>query len=110
MERRLVRKIDLHILPWICISYLINYLDRVNLGNARTLNNDIPEDNMVQQLGIVGNRYSIAVAVFFVPVCQSTLLQRKEYSLTVKLSMCSWSFRVTSCSSTSLLESGSEES
>jgi len=29
MERRIVRKIDMHILPFICISYLINYLDRV---------------------------------------------------------------------------------
>jgi hypothetical protein len=28
MERRIVRKIDMHIMPWICISYLINYLDR----------------------------------------------------------------------------------
>lgn len=68
MERRVVRKIDLHILPWICTAYLVNYLDRVNLGNARTLNNDMPEDNIVQQLGMTGNRYSIAVAVFFVPV------------------------------------------
>lgn len=31
MERRVVRKIDMHILPFICISYLINYLDRVRL-------------------------------------------------------------------------------
>lgn len=30
MERRIVRKIDMHILPFICISYLINYLDRVS--------------------------------------------------------------------------------
>lgn len=29
LEKRIVRKIDLHILPFICISYLINYLDRV---------------------------------------------------------------------------------
>lgn len=29
MERRIVRKIDTWILPFICISYLINYLDRV---------------------------------------------------------------------------------
>jgi MFS family permease len=49
------------------ISYLINYLDRVNLGNARTLNNDIPADNIVNELNLTGNRYNIAVAVFFVP-------------------------------------------
>lgn len=30
MERRVVRKIDMWILPFICISYLINYLDRVS--------------------------------------------------------------------------------
>jgi len=29
MERRIVRKIDTWILPFICISYLINFLDRV---------------------------------------------------------------------------------
>lgn len=29
MEKRVVRKIDMWILPFICISYLINYLDRV---------------------------------------------------------------------------------
>lgn len=29
MEKRIVRKIDMCILPFICISYLINYLDRV---------------------------------------------------------------------------------
>lgn len=29
MEKRIVRKIDMRILPFICISYLINYLDRV---------------------------------------------------------------------------------
>ncbi|TKX24868.1 MFS transporter-like protein 43 [Elsinoe australis] len=67
MERRIVRKIDWHILPWVCVSYLINYLDRTNLGNARTLNNDTPEDNLVTQLGLTGIRYNVAIAVFFVP-------------------------------------------
>jgi hypothetical protein len=33
MERRVVRKIDTWILPFICISYLINYLDRVRLDS-----------------------------------------------------------------------------
>lgn len=67
IERKIVRKIDLHILPWVCVAYLINYLDRVNLGNARTLNNDKPEDNIVEQLDLRGIRYSTVVAVFFVP-------------------------------------------
>ncbi|KAF3032417.1 hypothetical protein E8E11_003134 [Didymella keratinophila] len=48
-------------------SYLINYLDRVNLGNARTLNNNTPASNIVHELDLTGNRYNIAVAVFFVP-------------------------------------------
>lgn len=39
----------------------------MNLGNARTLNNDTPEDNIVNTLDLTGNRYNIAVAVFFVP-------------------------------------------
>lgn len=34
MEARIVRKIDMRILPFICISYLINYLDRVSLVAA----------------------------------------------------------------------------
>ncbi|KAH8702939.1 MFS transporter-like protein [Phaeosphaeriaceae sp. PMI808] len=67
MEKRIVRKIDMRILPFICIAYLINFLDRVNLGNARTLNNDIPANNIVKELKLTGNRYNIAVAVFFVP-------------------------------------------
>ncbi|KAM0294309.1 hypothetical protein ACHAPM_011404 [Fusarium culmorum] len=67
MEKRIVRKQDLRIMPWVCITYLLNYLDRVNLGNARTLNNDTPEHNIVTQLNLTGQKYNIAVALFFVP-------------------------------------------
>ncbi|KAH7142154.1 major facilitator superfamily transporter [Dactylonectria macrodidyma] len=67
MEKRIVRKQDMRILPWICVTYLLNYLDRVNLGNARTLNNDTPEHNIVEQLNLTGQRYNVAVALFFVP-------------------------------------------
>ncbi|KAI0738952.1 MFS general substrate transporter [Daedaleopsis nitida] len=34
-ERRLVRKLDMRIMPIACIMYLFAYLDRTNLGNAR---------------------------------------------------------------------------
>lgn len=36
MERRIVRKIDMRILPFICISYLINYLDRVSFVSLQS--------------------------------------------------------------------------
>lgn len=47
MERRIVRKIDMRILPFICISYLINYLDRVS--GAQTLKR--PTNVKTGQLG-----------------------------------------------------------
>ncbi|ROT38474.1 major facilitator superfamily transporter [Sodiomyces alkalinus F11] len=67
MNRAVVRKQDMHLLPWMCITYLLNYLNRVSLGNARTLNDDNIQDNIMQHLDLTGQRYSVAIAVFFVP-------------------------------------------
>ncbi|KZV76511.1 MFS general substrate transporter [Peniophora sp. CONT] len=36
-EKALVRKIDRRILPILCLMYLAAYLDRSNIGNARTM-------------------------------------------------------------------------
>ena len=35
LERRLVRKIDLRLLPMIVLMYIMNYLDRNNIASAR---------------------------------------------------------------------------
>ncbi|CZR64555.1 related to nicotinamide mononucleotide permease [Phialocephala subalpina] len=35
MERKVVRKIDLHLIPLVMVLYLLAYLDRSNIGNAR---------------------------------------------------------------------------
>ena len=34
-EKKLVRKLDLNILPWVLLLYLFSFLDRVNIGNAK---------------------------------------------------------------------------
>ncbi|KAG5636353.1 hypothetical protein H0H81_008349 [Sphagnurus paluster] len=34
-ERKLMRKIDLRIIPWLAFVYLLNFLDRGSIGNAR---------------------------------------------------------------------------
>jgi hypothetical protein len=59
-ERRLMWKIDLHLVPPLCILYLLAFLDRVNIANAKLY-------NMTTDLGLVGNQYNIALVVFFVP-------------------------------------------
>ncbi|KAF2156701.1 major facilitator superfamily transporter [Myriangium duriaei CBS 260.36] len=101
MERRIVRKIDWQILPWVCSCYLINYLDRTNLGNAKTLNNDTPADNLVKQLDLTGLRYNICIAVFFVPyVClefpSNALLNYFSPSVWIGRIMIAWGI-VTLC-------------
>jgi hypothetical protein len=34
-ERKLLWKIDLHVVPWLAILYLLNFLDRGSIGNAK---------------------------------------------------------------------------
>ena len=41
MTKRLVRKIDLHILPVLVVLYLLSFLDRTNIGNARLANLEV---------------------------------------------------------------------
>lgn len=36
VEKRLLRKLDWHILPFVFITYLFSFLDRINIGNAKT--------------------------------------------------------------------------
>ncbi|KPM34546.1 hypothetical protein AK830_g12025 [Neonectria ditissima] len=60
VEARLVRKVDMRLIPVLGILYSIAGLDRVNLSNARVagMNDDLRFD--------IGDRYSIALLVFFV--------------------------------------------
>ncbi|GES62222.1 MFS transporter [Aspergillus terreus] len=58
-EKRLVRKIDIRLLPMIIIMYIMNYLDRNNIASARLAG--LPED-----LGLVKNQYQTCVSILFV--------------------------------------------
>ncbi|PYH71114.1 MFS general substrate transporter [Aspergillus vadensis CBS 113365] len=61
-EKHLIRKIDLHIIPFVVLLYLFSFLDRVNIGNARLY-------GMEEDLGLVGDQYQIAVSILFVTYC-----------------------------------------
>ncbi|KAG9255500.1 major facilitator superfamily domain-containing protein [Emericellopsis atlantica] len=65
-ERKLIRKLDLWIVPPVMLLYLLSFLDRVNIGNARLY-------GMEEDLGLVGDQYQIAVSVLFVTYLLSEL-------------------------------------
>ena len=34
-EQKLMRRVDVHIIPWLTFVYLLNFLDRGSIGNAK---------------------------------------------------------------------------
>jgi hypothetical protein len=55
-ESRLVRKLDLIIFPTFFVIYMMSFLDRINISNARI-------QGMVAELDLVGNRFNVALFV-----------------------------------------------
>ncbi|KAK7230029.1 hypothetical protein V2G26_002199 [Clonostachys chloroleuca] len=58
-ERKLIRKVDLRLMPTLIIMYLLNFLDRSNLTQAR-------QGTLEQDLGMQGTDYNAATSIFFV--------------------------------------------
>ncbi|KAF9449671.1 MFS general substrate transporter [Macrolepiota fuliginosa MF-IS2] len=59
-RKRVLRKMDFHLLPFISLLYLLSFLDRANIGNARIA-------GMATDVGLTGLRYNVIAAVFFIP-------------------------------------------
>lgn len=62
---RLRRKMDLRILPLCAWMYLLNYLDRGNIGNSKLLNEETG-DSLIQATNMTNLQYAIAVSLFAV--------------------------------------------
>ncbi|KAK7970388.1 hypothetical protein PG996_001183 [Apiospora saccharicola] len=56
-EKRLVRKIDSRLMPFVVIIYLFNYLDRMSITQARLYG--LQEDTHVK-----GAMYQMAISIF----------------------------------------------
>lgn len=59
LEKSLLLKIDCMVLPFICLNYWINYVDRSNVANAYV-------SGMKEDIGIVGNQYNVINTCFTV--------------------------------------------
>lgn len=58
-EKRIRRAFDIRVLPMGTFIYLLSFIDRANMGNAKILG--IVEDN-----NLTGNRYNIILTVFYI--------------------------------------------
>ncbi|KAI0745850.1 MFS general substrate transporter [Earliella scabrosa] len=67
-ERRLVRRIDIRMVSGSTMMYMLCFIDRFNIGNAKILNSDTG-DSLQQSLNLTENQYLIALMVFFVAYC-----------------------------------------
>ena len=58
-ERKLLRKLDLKLLPAVTILYLLSFLDRSNVANARL-------EGLTTDLGMSGNQYLTGLTLYFI--------------------------------------------
>ncbi|KAJ3568327.1 hypothetical protein NP233_g5783 [Leucocoprinus birnbaumii] len=65
-EKRAVRKLDYTIVPVMTMFYLLSFLDRANIGNARVA-------GLQKGLGLTDHQYQICVTVLYVPYIAAEL-------------------------------------
>ena len=57
-DRKLLRKLDLHLIPTMTLLYLLSYLDRVNIGQAKL-------DGLLETINLTSAQYNACLSVFF---------------------------------------------
>ncbi|KAI9727421.1 MAG: hypothetical protein M1834_008427 [Cirrosporium novae-zelandiae] len=87
-EKNLIRKIDLFLLPTIWLMYLLSYVDRTNIGNAKIA-------GMQEDLNLDSGEYSLALIVFFIgyvifEIPSNMILSKSKPSLFLPIIMIIW--------------------
>ncbi|KAJ7772744.1 major facilitator superfamily domain-containing protein [Mycena maculata] len=92
---KVLRKLDVHLLPFVSLLYLLSFLDRANIGNAK-----IAEKGMAKDADLTGFRYNTIAAVFFIPyalaeVPSNIVLKLVRPSLWIPSIMLAWGLVMT---------------
>ncbi|CAK7202151.1 hypothetical protein SEUCBS139899_004871 [Sporothrix eucalyptigena] len=58
-KAKVLRKVDLRLIPMMMLLYLMAYLDKTNIGNAQI-------EGMTEDLHLFGIRYNVVSSVFFI--------------------------------------------
>ncbi|KAK5001666.1 hypothetical protein LTR28_012395, partial [Elasticomyces elasticus] len=93
IDKRLVRMLDYKLIPWLCFLYLISFLDRTNIGNAKI-------DGLPKDLHLTNGQYNACLSIFFVSYAgfeplTNVLLKRMRPSIFLPLIMLLWGIVMT---------------
>jgi sugar phosphate permease len=94
-DRKLLWKLDLQLIPWLTLLYLIAFLDRTNIGNAKI-------DGLQEDLNMTSNQYNNTLTIFFIsysvfePLTQ-VLLKKFKPSIFIPAIMLGWGICMTWC-------------
>lgn len=92
-EKKILRKMDWHLIPMLALLYLLSFLDRGNIGNAKI-------EGLVETLGMTGAQYNWCLTVFFFTyaafeVPSNLLLKKLRPSIWLPTIMVAWGIVMT---------------
>ncbi|KLO11523.1 MFS general substrate transporter [Schizopora paradoxa] len=92
-EKKLIRKLDWALIPWLSFLYFLAFLDRTSIGNAKLY-------HMETDLHLTDTQYLICLTVFFFSysifeVPSNVFLKRLRPSIWLSLSMFLWGVMMT---------------
>ncbi|KAL7924305.1 major facilitator superfamily domain-containing protein [Trichoderma austrokoningii] len=87
-DRRLLRKLDWTLVPWLTFLYLLCFLDRTNIGNAKVA-------GLGKDIAMTTGQYNASLAIFFVSYAifeplANFLLKRTRPSIFIPLIIIIW--------------------
>lgn len=92
-EKKLLRKLDWRLMPLFTILYLMSFLDRGNIGNAKI-------EGLAEDLNLHGNQYNMCLTIFFIfyatfEIPSNAILRHVKPKLFIPLTMMIWSIVMT---------------
>jgi sugar phosphate permease len=92
-EAKILRKMDLRLIPMLALLYLLSFLDRGNIGNAKI-------EGLLEDLHMSGPQYNWCLTVFFFTYClfevpSNVLLKRWRPSIWLPTIMVAWGVVMT---------------
>jgi len=92
-EKKILRKMDMRLIPMLALLYLLSFLDRGNIGNAKI-------EGLVEDLNMTGSQYNWTLTVFFFTyaafeVPSNLLLKKLRPSIWLPSIMVAWGVVMT---------------